>query len=885
MSLLPIIRRTVRAQRSALIALGLLAFLTAFLVDAGPRTLVAGYDHAARDTVAEAPPAARDLVMSTSMSVADLDGSRLRGGFKMADAGGLEAVSRQWLGDMPPRLRDTIVGSEYFAATAELSFTGTEDDQVSVGLSNSVGRHIRYVSGRAPGEPTDTGKVVTVEAAVPELVARRFKYKPGDVVVLPQESELRVRISGVYTPTDAGDAYWSTHHRFEDVEIKEKKDGSELIRIVAMTSPAGYHALVSRTEAEIDVAWTYSPGAARVTAGTASGLVDDVHRTAEKVMTSRVDFLQAQFATRFDALLEDYAGRLRTTQTVLSLTLAGLFATGLGVLVLTGLLLLGRMRVALTTQAARGASPGQLAMIVACVAGVVAVPAVALGLALSALLVPGLTQDVTFVAAAVLVVTTVALPAIGAVRGGDGAIRTSPRRIVAEGLIILLAVCGTYLLRRRGLTNGGGSTGIDPLLSAVPALLAVSAGLLTLRAYPVPLRLACRVLARGRSAVSFIGFARASRRNATAVLPLLVLLLAVAVIGFGSTVDSSLTTTRRLSTWQAVGGDARVDAQVLDPALVDRVRHSPGVRAITQVEVLDTARLVTSLGGVSDELTVLGVDLDAYRRMMADTPLRIPTTPKGGGLPALLSPAAAQEIKTPEVTLSTDYGVQVPLRKVGTIARFPAQDTDGRFIVVPYAPLARATNAQVPGTIFVRGDHIDMKALRRNARIPALGAQGGNPVISYAESYRQITGGELGHLVGAGLGYAGLLVAGYGTLAILILLFTGTRARGQAVSYLRTLGLSRRQAHGLAVVEVTPPLFAALVVGWALGLFLPSLVGPALDLRPYTGGFPIVWHLLDVASTVLLVGGLAVFAGLAVLIDALVGARRRLGVVLRIGDS
>ena len=885
MSLLPVIRRTVRAQRPALIALGLLAFLTAFLIDAGPRTLVAGYDHAARDTVAEAPPAGRDLIVSTSTSMSGPQDARFRDASDQATVQGIDTISRQWSGEMPPRLRGTIVASEYLAISGELPFPRGEDDRLQVGLSSNVDHHIRYVSGHAPGEPATSGDVLTVEAAIADSAARRFKFKPGDVVAFPTVPGLRVRVSGVFTPVDPGDAYWSTHRRFKDLEIKEKNDGSETIRATAVIGAAGYHALFAHNDTKIDVSWTYSPDPSRVTAGEARGLIDDVHRTAEKVTITRVDTLEAQFATRLDALLEDYADRLRTTQTVLSLTLAGLFATGLGVLVLTGQLLLGRMRTALTTQAARGASPGQLATIVVCVAGVAAVPAVALGLALSALLVPGPTQDVTFVAAAVLVVTAMALPAIGAVRGEDGAIRTTSRRLVAEGMVILLAVGGTYLLRQRGLTSGDGATGIDPLMSAVPALLAISAGLLTLRAYPLPLRLACRVLARGRSAVSFIGFARASRRNATAVLPLLVLLLAVAVIGFGSTVESSLTTTRRLATWQAVGGDARVDAQILDPALVDRVRHSPGVRAVTQVEVLDTARLVTSLGGVSDELTVLGVDLDAYRRMMADTPLTIPAAPQGGGLPALLSPAAAREITTPQVTLSTDDGVQVPLHKVGTIARFPGQDLYARLIVVPYAPLVRVTHAQVGGTIFVRGDHIDMAALRRNASVPALGEQGNNPVLSYADSYRQITGGELGSLVGAGLSYAGLLVAGYGTLAILVLLFAGASARGQAVSYLRTLGLSRRQAHGLAVVEVTPPLFAALVAGWALGLFLPALVGPALDLRPYTGGFPIVWHLLDVPSAALLVGGLAVFAGLAVLIDALVGARRRLGAVLRIGDT
>ncbi len=50
----------------------------------------------------------------------------------------------------------------------------------------------------------------------------------------------------------------------------------------------------------------------------------------------------------------------------------------------------------------------------------------------------------------------------------------------------------------------------------------------------------------------------------------------------------------------------------------------------------------------------------------------------------------------------------------------------------------------------------------------------------------------------------------------------GRSARGRTVSYLRTLGLSRRQSRLLAFTEITPTLFAAAVAGWVLGLVLPA---------------------------------------------------------------
>jgi putative ABC transport system permease protein len=303
--------------------------------------------------------------------------------------------------------------------------------------------------------------------------------------------------------------------------------------------------------------------------------------------------------------------------------------------------------------------------------------------------------------------------------------------------------------------------------------------------------------------------------------------------------------------------------------------------------VIDGARLISD-GSIIDELTVVGVDLDAYRRAMARTQVRIPGWPKkaGPGVPALFSRAAAGTANAGDLSLSTDYGLRLPLRNAGTIPGFPTRPPDGKFVVVPYDALARATGGgRVPGSIFVRGDHLDVAELRRNAYVPSLGAAGASTVSTYRMAHDSITAGELGHLVGAAFGVAGFLVAGYGALAVLVLLFSGARERGRTVSYLRTLGLSRRQAHRLAFVEVTPVLFIAAAAGWVLGLGLPSIVGSAMDLRPYTGGFPVTRYVPDLPATALLAGGLLVFAGLAVYIDAAIGARRRLGGVLRIGDT
>ena len=574
MTLLPLVWRTVRAQRAALVALGLLVLITAFLADAAPRTLVKGYDRAAHDTIAQAPMGAPDIVVSAFLPPVETSQIKFRALVKTSTAAGLAQRGEQWRADLPPRLRGTITADDRLGASEFLGITGVLNRQVSLAYSGTADRHIRYVSGRAPAAPTHSGGKLRMEVALPVLAAKELGVKTGEDLRFVGEP-ITAHVTGLFTPADPKSAYWPSHRRFAVADRTETRDGTVTYYGTALLDPAGYQALSGQTRLKVNLTWTFTPGASQVTARTAPGLSEDVHRAAETVASTRIDISNANLTSQFDHLLDGFVQRLRTAQTLLALTLAGLFATALGVLALTAQLLLSRMRTALTTQAARGASPGQLAVLAGSVAGVVALPAAVLGVALSSLLVSGPAQGVAYVAAAALVVTVIALPVVAAARTRRASQAPASRRLVAEGLVVLLAVAGAYLLRQRGLTTNSGATGVDPLMSAVPALLAVAVGLLTLRAYPYPLRLTARVLKRGRSAVAFVGFANASRRHAAAVLPLLVLLLAVAVIGFGSTVRSSLSRAQALATWESVGGEARVDVQIFDPAVAERVRRSP----------------------------------------------------------------------------------------------------------------------------------------------------------------------------------------------------------------------------------------------------------------------------------------------------------------------
>ena len=72
-----------------------------------------------------------------------------------------------------------------------------------------------------------------------------------------------------------------------------------------------------------------------------------------------------------------------------------------------------------------------------------------------------------------IVPTAVASPR-GPGRGPTGAPRTSTRRLLLEGLVVVLAIGGAYLLRERGVgsvSSVAGTPAADPLIAAVPKMI------------------------------------------------------------------------------------------------------------------------------------------------------------------------------------------------------------------------------------------------------------------------------------------------------------------------------------------------------------------------------------------------------------------------------
>ncbi|MEU9841641.1 CRISPR-associated protein Cas5 [Actinomadura sp. NPDC048032] len=837
--------RLARAQWAPLTALAVLMLVSALLAVAVPSRTTAGYDRAA--ALAAGPGAA--------IRVTGKAGGPSAFAAVPGDAA-LNGNALTWRELMPRSLSETTGEPEASVTSPVQTVQGTfaRPRVLYLGWDPGAWERVRLVAGRLPSNrPGETSGDMSVMVA--KAFADRLGYKPGDRIDLGGRI---VRVSGLYQPVNAADPFWGPRPRIlhatteyvpvPPMGVVEVDAGTALI------DPSGYGRLTRDPNLKLTYDWRFPVRDGAVGAARARGMAGDLDAFRSAV-EGRADLFPCEVSTPLDIQLKEFERRLHAAQSVVGLAFGGLVAVAAGLLLLAAGLLGERLRPILGVMRARGASLRQLAAPACGLTALAAVPSALLGYAAGRLLDAGPPQTASLYAIGLLVAAVLGVPAAMVLRergGGLGSVadrrddlvgaRPSPRRLVLDGLLVALAVIGVVVLRGRGT-----SAGTDPLVAAVPALLGAAAGVLVLRAYPYLLRAAGPLLRRRTGAVAFIGVARASRQNLVGALPLAVLLLAAAIAGFASTVDTSLRTGQERASWAETGADARVETGALDEAKLRRIRAVRGVTGAVRVRVITRASSATDPAPV----TVVGVDLAAYRRLAPE----VPGIPDTSG--ALVSPLAARTLGSGTVTLGRAGMDPVTVKPSVRIARFPGQEKNSAFVIVPYRAVATATG--FPSQVFVVGDDIDAKALRAAAP--------GDRVVLRRQVLREMTSQPLVPVVHDAFRNGALAAGVFGLLAVLLMLVVGARARGRTIAHLRALGLSRRQSRRLALVEVAPILLCAVGAGWVLGLLLPEITGPAVDLRPYTGGFAVTAHVPGLPALLGLLAALLLAAAAAVAVD------------------
>ncbi|MFG1888254.1 FtsX-like permease family protein [Micromonospora sp. NPDC049051] len=895
------VARRVRAYGGQFLLLAALALVITLVISGVPRVVNGHTQQGLRAHLDTVAPQQRDVAYSTGPVMAT-DGGALVPAHQ-ADLAALESR-------MPPVVRRMVEQRWFSAETPAGRVRGpdlaAENLLVDLGLRAVPGIEEAgtIVEGRWPA---DAPKDQPVQVAIAAEVAGKLNLRVGSRLTLappgPVSPDAPPRVPltvvGLFQPRDGADGFWDGLPPLLRV-VEPPGDAQPFIGVGVVDAAA-----LNRQAAAgwpLTFGWRYRLGADGIDARELDKVIDGLQQlTREAVGRNLVQGL--------DIPLRQFAAEVDSARTVLGVIAAGVLATLAGLVVLAAGLLVRRRRAEFTLLRARGGASTTSAGRSLAETLLVVLPAAVLGWLLGGLA-PGASGQTLWLAvvATVLVAAAPPVATLVASTGGVGRrdlVRSRPtaRRLTVEAGLLVLAALAVVLLRRRGLTPGE----VDPLLVSVPVLLAVAAAVVAMRLYPWPLRLVSRLAARARGSVAFLGTARAGR--SVVAVPLVVVVLAIATAAFCAVTAAGIEASRDRAASRTVPADALILGERIAPDTGAELERLPGVRAASPVLHEAGQRLAKDADGTDTRLggvTVLMVDGPALARMarQADVDVTVPAAllaPAGGTgpLPAVVSPTVAAELAAAGLADSafvSAQGQRYEFRVAERAESFPLRRADGgRFVVLPWQSLPRRDYAAVPTGFLVAGDGLDAEALRRagdagQSRFQTGGTVTGKApprgveVLTYAETRRQVGEGgangvlAFGFAAGAGGGTA------LGLLAIAFTVLAGARERGQVLSRLRTLGLSRRQWRGLLLVELAPLVGASVVTGALVGTALPLLLTPVLGLSAFTDGVAVrVAFEPSLVAAVVALGALAL--AFAVTVEALNNRRMRLGEVLRLGEE
>ncbi|OZV75897.1 hypothetical protein CA850_27955 [Micromonospora echinospora] len=880
------------------VLLALLGLVAAALVTGAPRLTNDLADRSLHADLAPLPHQVRDLTIE------------VRGGADGAAPAGAAGALDRFHAALPPPLPD-LVDQRWQAGTVADDEVITSGDVGPLGEGGTVRLGLHTQTGLAEatrltaGTWPDSSPGQPVQVAVSQAVADTLALRPGVRLGLaaPGRSPVALLVTGVFQPVRPADPLWAPTPQAVE-PLLPVNDGDPFVA-VAVTDPAGL-AAAGRAGLPVTHSWRYRFDHHRVDSSTIEPVAAAVGAAR------RTQWLPGATAqTSLDTQLVRFGDQLTSVRNLLAVVQAGLLASLLGLILLAARVAVQTRRAELTLLRSRGASLPAIGRHTLAEAALLQPAAVAAG-ALLALLTPGRDGGTWWALPLIAAVTTAAVPAfavagqrhVAVVAGRPDLTRARPsaRRLTVEVTVLLVAVLGLVLLRRRGLDPGG----VDGYLAAVPVLLAVAVALLTLRALPWPLRLLDRTAARARGALLFLGVARAGRGAPVTTAPLAVLVVAVSTGVFGAVVTDTVARARDTAADLSVPADAWLTGYAFTPDTADRLAGLPGVRAVAPVRI-DSNRPLRS--GTDPQARTLGtarimvVDAPAFARVAAasgvdvDVPEALRAAVRGDGpVPAVVSPSVAET-----VTGSAAADVQsrlYPFRVAGVVDVFPGVDlgTD-RFVVLPWQALTEYAHTPViPNRYLLATDDHDPAAVRATAddgqrrwQSAVLGSEVDVPEVpaelltrrAYRDGLDRTGANDvltLAFTVGAVGGSAlAVLAVGFAVLA-------DSRARARMLSRLRTLGFSEGQGRWLLVCELVPLVGVAALVGAAVGVALPGLLGPTLGLSAFTPGVSAGWHLDPlVVGAVLGLVAVGLAAGLGV--EILVNRRTRTADALRRGEE
>ena len=928
--------RRLRFDSVATLVLAAVVALSAFAVVALPRFLNQTSDDALREAVRTAAPINRNMSIEQGMDIPPATDDVF---------GNVAARGDEFRGGFSEPVNEIIGDQRYVVDSVNFEVSTFPGDPVApfprffrFRYQDEIAQHVTLIDGRLPqpaqsidvalveGQPAEALPVY--EVAITQETADLMSAGLGDSIILrPQREDpltsgatlteidfdIVATVSGIIQ-IDVPDAeYWFGDTRLHEPFVLENPDFVQIFGMGLM-APEAYGELRADTAPVLwRFNWRYYVEPDNLDAG-------KIGRISDELRTLEVQFGAAgltgvgepRLRSGLVRIVNVYESQRQLTISMLSLVIAALFVVATAVSALLGALIAARRTDSTLLSRSRGATAGQLGLAQALESLLLFAPAALIGYVAAVLIVSGrgspIDLPLALVVAIVAAITVVVLAypllsrALGELLRSDRPVdAASGARLVIEGGIVVAALAGVILFRRRGLEAGSLSDpdqGFDPFLTAVPVLLSLALGVVILRVYPLAIRFLGWVGSLRRGAVGFVGFRRLHQQPLAARLPLVVMLVATGIAVFAGVVLFSITEGQQESTWQEVGADYRIQSVREDAPVSRLVEFSDveGIEAIAEGASLQVRHADNVLP--QGTIAMLAIDTVDYQSVAAGTRAD-PDFPE-----AMLIDQNVQEIGTdsnpiPAIVSSSLLGgdglssgdvlrfevrrteFSIVVREVRD--RFSSLDPDDPFVVVP-----RDSLAAVDPTLDLRATAVYVRApdsvgdeLTETIRSQSLATE----IVSRPELFHDLASAPLVDGVERGFRVTVVLATLYAVLAAVAGIALTARERARDIGYLRTLGLTARQASVLTAIEQTPPALFATVFGAALGFVLVWLIEPGLDLSTFAGTTLPTNVLLDPRVIGLVAG--AELAALAIAIGAYSYVTRtmNLGNVLRLGDQ
>ncbi|MFI5261333.1 MAG: hypothetical protein ACHQZR_02110 [Candidatus Limnocylindrales bacterium] len=877
--------RRLRQDRAAAVGYVLLTLVTAVVFATAPRLLTQVSQQGLQAELAAVPPTQRDVRVTQITRPETMAGLTIDG--VMGEGQALEQ-------QLPPALQATIGGTTYVVSTPLWHPTaGTPIESViSLRIQQDVEAHLRLVAGAWPSgattRATDRHKgappgamITTFPVAMAADAAAALQVGVGDTIALSPEStdpladgrllDAAVTVVGLYAPLDPADPYWHDDADVQGFTLRVQGTGFRAqehpqVDTTVLLSPAAYPALGDGTEnAELgtiegilplEYEWRYVVDPARVRATSLDGLVAALRRAGTLFpttippthLTAAGDPATAM-QTGLLALVAGHLARWTVVRAVMLVAAIGAGTVALACLALVAVLASQRRRRSLLLARGRGASRAQIAGAIVFECLVLTVPPVVLAVLVARLLVPSTAPGhltglaaagVGFVAAGTYALA-VASSAFGPFRAGqtrDRPGRATPRRVVLEALVVLAAIGGVVLLRQRGIL-GGSSTltapTVDPLLAAAPALVGLAVGLLAVRLYPLPMRLAAGLAARRRDAVPVLALRRVTRGGGGAAI-LLILLASTASAVFASATLVHVDASADAVAWQQVGAPVQLSVPTGGLVPAADLRQLPGVTASADGF---RAPVTTGTGSIR---TLIALDTARYEAIVRGTPID-PSLPADmlapvvlQPLPVIVSPSTVKEshqFQVGDVFPVTVAGARVDLRVVQIRPTFPSIPVGNGFVVISQPQLAALAPPNMPSRTFsflqVAPSAIDGLTAAVVAMHAVVTVQVQAQVAASLRASPPVAA------VATGVAITAAIALAYAALAVAAALALAGAGRAVEMAHLRVFGLTGRQGVELLVLEYGPALVVAFLGGAILGLGLFALLRDGLGLTTLIG--------------------------------------------------